>query len=1010
MTNCMKKKAKNEYFASLNASVKSISLCLILLCCFVATAFAQQAGSGFTVSGIIKDDKGEPLIGASVVVKSTTTGVVTDLDGKYQLNVPDAKGTLVFSFVGFTSQEIPINNQKEINITLSEGKSLNEVVVVGYGTKKRSDITGSVTSVEKTRLSQLPVTNALQAIQGAVAGVNITQSNSAPGSGTSALVRGVNSISASTNPLIVVDGIPFVGGSINDINSADIASIDILKDASSVAIYGTRGANGVILITTKRGKTGKAQISYSAYGGAESFAHLVKPMNGAEYVQKYADWKAQAGVTNTLAVPNQYEIANHAAGTETDWLKEISQGGNIQNHTLSVAGGSEDVKYYISTDYLNQKGIIKGYQYKRASVRTNIDANLTDFLTAGVNLFLTLNNYDGGRANLTQATTVSPYGTYKRANGSYEVYPMFGELLYLNPLLGTTTTRNERTKNFNSNIFLDFRPTFIKGLKYRLNGSYTYVPTFFQGYIGRAANDLLGTASVNNSETKTWLLENILTWDRTWDKHHVDVTGLYSVQNTDFTTDATLATGFINDNLEFNNLAAASSTSATSSAYATKLLSQMLRFNYAYNSTYLFTATARRDGYSAFGSATSKYGLFPSVAVGWNISNEPFMKGAKFIDNLKLRGSYGLSGNQAIDANATASTFAPVRLPYNGVSTVGVIANVLGNNNLTWESTYGANVGADFSLFGGRIGGTIEAYNTRTKDLLLYRSLPTITGYTRVLDNLGKVANKGIEVTLRTQNIKKGDFLWESNINMSANQNKIVDLFGDQKDDIGNKWFIGQPVNVIYDYKLLGVWQTGEDPSSSDPTAKPGHLKFADLNGSKSITPDDRTILGQRNPKWMGGITNTLHYKNFHLSVFIQTVQGITRDNRLLEFRDFGGRQNLPAAAGYWTPTNKSETRPSLFYNNSRAYGYASDASYTRIKDATLSYTFPETALSKSFLSGATVYVSGRNLGTWTKWIGWDPEGDYEPLVVQTTAANLNTTGSYPLVRSFIFGLNVKLK
>lgn len=975
-------------------------------------AVSPVLAQGRVVTGVVSDNTGT-LPGANVAIKGTALGTSTDAEGKFTLKLPGTGPmTLVFSAVGLKGQEIEVTTQTTLTVTLqADVKQLAEVVVVGYGTQKRSDVTGSVTSVPKARLQQLPVTNALQSIQGAVAGVNITQSSSAPGAGANTVVRGVNSISASTTPFIVVDGIPFLGGSINDINPADIASIEILKDASSVAIYGTRGANGVILITTKRGKTGKAQIAYNTFMGLEGFAHTMRPMNGEEYVQKYADWKAQAGSNDPSTVPNAYEKANYANGTTTDWLKEISRQGGIQNHNLSIAGGSEDVKYYVSTDFLKQNGVIKGYQYHRASVRANLDANLTDFLSAGVNLFLTTNNYDGGRASLTQASNTSPYGTLRRADGNYEIYPMFGELLYTNPLLGTTTRREQRSNNLNANVYLDFQPASIPGFKYRLNASYTNVPAVFRGYIGRPANDLLGTAQTQNDESKIWIVENIVTYNRNWDKHHFDVTGLYSAQETRFNSVGVTATGFINDALSFNNLSAAATTQGTSSAYQTHLLSQMLRVNYSYKSTYLFTATARRDGYSAFGSATSKYGLFPSVALGWNITNEPFMKSLTMLDELKLRGSYGLSGNQAIDPNTTASTFTAVRMPYNGLSTVGVAATVLGNNRLTWESTYGANIGLDFSLFRGKVGGTLEAYNTRTRDLLLYRSLPTITGYTRVLDNLGKVANRGIELTLRTKNLSTGKFSWESNLNVASNRNQIVDLYGDGKDDVGNRWFIGKPVNVVFDYQKVGVWQVGEDPTGVDPTAKPGFLKFADTNGSKSITPDDRIVLGQRNPKWTGGLTNTLHYGNFHFSVFVQTVQGVTKENAFLDFRDLAGRQNLPAGIGYWTPTNGNTTRPGLFYTNPLSYSYPSDGSFTRIKDATLSYVFPASLLEKTFLGGATVYVSGRNLATFTKWVGWDPEVDYDRTIVTTpTPATLNSLGSYPLVRSFIIGANIKLK
>ncbi len=991
----------------------------VVLCALMALAGLQAvAGPGaphkvammpaeaaLTVRGKVTDEAGEPLIGASILVKGTGTGTITDFDGAYELEVADETAVLVFSYTGYENVEEVVGSRQVIDVVLRTGITLEQVVVVGYGVQKKSDVTGSVTSVPKERLSELPVTNVLQSIQGAVAGVNITQGSSVPGSGSSALVRGVNSISAATGPFIVLDGMPFstTGGSLNDINPNDIASIEILKDASAVAIYGTRGANGVILITTKRGSSGKPVIKLNTYAGSEGFAHVVEPMGPEEYVQKYADWKAQAGSSDPAAVPNIYEQQNLAAGRTTDWLEAIRQNGHIQNHNLSVSGGSESVRYFISGDYLKQQGVIKGYQYNRASLRSNIDAKINSFLDAGFYIFLTSNNYDGGRANLRAAGQMSPYGTLLRDNGDYEIFPMFAELVYTTPLLGLNTTRNERSQNINTNAYLSFKPGFAPGLEYKVNAAYSFVPTQNQEYIGRKANNLVGAAQVANTETKNWVIENILTYNRSWGSSNLGVTALFSAQETNFFSSRINATGFINDVLAFNNLGTASSVAAASDRYRSNLLSQMIRVNYGYDSRYLLTFTARRDGYSAFGANTSKYGVFPSVALGWNIDRENFMRNATAVDALKLRVSYGLSGNQAIDPNTTTSTFGTARLPFNGVSTIGVLASVLGNANLSWESTLGTNVGVDFELFKGRIGGAVEAYATNTKDLLLFRAIPEITGYDRVLDNLGEVANRGLEITLRTQNYKKGDFRWESNLNFATNRNRIVDLYGDKKDDVGNRWFIGQPVNVVFDYLQTGIWQTGEDVSSVDPTAKPGDIKFEDINGDGVITPADRVVLGQVNPKWIGGLTNTFHYKQFHLNVFIQTVQGVTKNNPLVDYRDLAGRENLPSGLGYWTAANQNSERPSLAFINARLYNYPTDASFVRLKDVTLSYVFRPEAIDKAGLSSLTLYCTGRNLYTWTNWFGWDPEVEFN----RELGANTN---NYPLVRTFIIGANIGLK
>lgn len=982
--------------------MKKTILMFLLVCSTVIYGQSEK----IKISGKLVDENNQPLPGASILIKGTNNGASTDFEGAYSILVGNAGATLVFTFIGYDQKEIVVGNQTAINVKLTPtNNTLNEVVVVGYGTQKKSDVTGSVTSLSKERLSQLPVTNVLQSVQGAVAGVNVIQSSSAPGSGTSAQIRGASSISASTGPFIVLDGMPFstTGGSLNDINPNDIESLEILKDASAVAIYGTRGANGVILITTKKGKTGKPVIKFNTYAGIEQFSNRINPMGPSEYVQKYADWKIQSGSKDTNVLPNLFEQQNYAKGVVTDWIDQVDQLGKIQNYNVSISGGSESVKYYISGDLLEQKGVLKGYNFQRGSLRSNINAKITPYLDGGVNLFLTNNNYDGGHTNLTLAGRMSPYGSLYDANGDYEVYPMFGELVYRSPMARLNSPRNDRNQNITANAFFDLSPEFLPGFKYKLNAGYTLVPTQFQSYLGRKTGDLLGTALISNSETRSMTVENIFNYNKSWKDHSIAITGLYSAQQTDFFSSTTSASGFINDQLAFNNLSTASSTSASSHGYKSNLLSQMVRLNYSYASKYLFTATARRDGYSAFGSNTSKYGLFPSVALGWNISREKFLENSDFVSNLKLRASYGLSGNQAIDPNVTSSTATTVRLPFNGVSTVGVVANILGNKDLTWESTLGTNVGLDFELVNKRISGTIDAYSTHTKDLLLLRAVPVVTGYSQVLQNLGEVSNLGLEISLKATVLNQGNFRWETSANFATNKNKIVDLYGDKKDDIGNKWFIGKPIGVVYDYKQVGVWQVGEDPSKVDPSAKPGDLKFADTDGSGTITPADRVVIGQTSPKWTGGITNTFHYKDFHLNVFIQTAQGITKSNNLLDYRDFGGRQNLPSGIGYWTVANQNDSRPALSYTNTRDYNYPKDASYTRLKDITLSYVANTKLLDKLNLGGLTIYMSGRNLVTWTKWFGWDPEADFDKSLALDT-------NSYPLTSVFTIGTNITLK
>jgi len=957
-----------------------------------------------TIKGIVIDSKGQPIPGATITIQGSTRGTITDADGKFELKNVPTTASLVISSIGYNKQLIQVNDQTSLRITLTDNsKELSQVIVVGYGTQKQSDITGSIASVPKDRLQDLPVNNVLQAIEGAVPGVTVTSTNSsAPGSVPSINIRGLHSITASNSPLIVLDGIIY-NGSYNDINTNDVESIEILKDASATAIYGTRGSNGVLLITTKKGKTGKPAVQYNGYAGPEYMAHEVTPMNGAEYVAKNLAYDSEAGLTPT-PVPNQYEDANYKSGHETDWIKAISQQGYIQNHSLNVSGGTPDVKYYVSGDYMDEKGILKGYQYHKFNIRSNLDAKITSWLSVGTNSFFNNNNYSGGQANLFMATAMSPYGQEYNAQGGYQIYPMYPESLYTNPLLGLYEPNINTSTSWNGNGYAEIKPTFLPGLKYRFNVGYTSAPGMTGDYTGRNTGDLIGDASVTNTETTNLLMENIIDYTRSFGKSSIDFTGLYSSEKDNTFTDGLTANTFINDVTSFYDLGSAQYQQTTSNFTQTTLVSQMARINYSYDSKYLLTATARRDGFSGF-SPNHKYGIFPSVALGWNIANESFMKNISEISQLKLRLSYGVSGNEGVQPYQTLTTLASTQY-INGSSTViGLNPSVLGNSNLKWESTKGLNLGLDFSILKDRISGTIDAYDTKTYNLLLAQKIPYITGYTTILNNIGKTANQGIEFSLTGHEIKTTDFSWTTNVNFSANQNKLVQLYGNNANDITNNLFIGKPLDGIYDYKMIGIWQQG-DNFSSDPSAKPGDIKFADLNGNGKIDVGDKTYLGSQLPKYTAGMTNTFKYKEFSLSFFLQTVQGVMKYNGFYNEAGQTGRINLPSNFGYWTPQNKSNLYPSLTYTNSLGYTYPSNASFTRIKDMTFSYTFPKSMLEHLKIPALQIYASGRNLATFTKWRGWDPETD-----TSSSAASGNQSSSfYPLVASVVIGLNITLQ
>lgn len=984
-----------------------VILLIIFFTANINNGFAQI--TSLTVKGLVTGVNGEILTDASVIIKGTNKGTSTKADGRFEIKA-SATNTLVISHIGYMPREIKLtaSPNQDISIQLVQDKSeLEQVIVVGYGTQKKSDITGSVSSVAKDRLSKIPVTNILQAVEGSVAGWSLSQTSAAPGNSANQQVRGINSINASTTPLIVLDGVPFAGAT-NDISPNTIESIEVLKDASATAIYGTRGSSGVILITTKRGSTGKPTISYSAFAGPEYMSHVLQPMNAEQYKLKNVVWNQQTGGTNTNintdSVINAFEVTNHQLGKTTDWIKEISKQGFLQSHNLSFSGGTKDVKYFINGEYTKDNGLLKGYQYTRISLRSNLNANLTDWLNVGTSLFYTNNNTDGGHVNLTLAGQMSPYGQEYNADGTYAIFPMYGNTLYTNPMLGLYQSAINRSNNLTGTGYVEISPAFIKGLKYKVNASYSYLPSRIDNYSGRNMNDNLGTAFVYAAESTSWIVENILSYTKDIKKHHLDVTALYSAQkNTGFNSSIT-ARGFINDGLGFNNTSAATTQTTTANSSQNTLNSQMARLNYSYAGKYLLTGTVRRDGYSGFGALTDKYGTFPSVALGWNLSKEDFMRKVSFVNNLKLRVSYGTTGNSAIGPYQTQTSQNIVQYVYNNQTATGLIANNLGNANLKWESTTATNLGVDFSLFNSRISGTVEYYKTQTDNLLLSRQLPIMTGYGSVLANIGKLENRGIDVTVNTVNIKNKYFSWQSSFIFSTYKNKLIQLYGDSKDDPGNGWFLGKSLGAVYTYRLLGVWQTGENSMGVDPTAKPGYLKFADLDNNGVINASDREIIGYTSPKWTGGLTNTFTYKNLSLRVFIQTFQGALRNNAIYNNADQSGAINLPAEVGYWTATNQNPTRPSLAYTNPNNYAYPSDNSYTRLKDVTLSYSVPEALARKYGFSNLSFYLSGRNIHTWTSWLGWDPETSFQSLPAGTNYNN------YPQVASYVFGLNLTLK
>ncbi len=946
-----------------------------------------------TVSGrVISIDSA--VANATVQVKNTSIAVQTDFNGAFSIPASPA-ATLIISHIGFISKEVKVTG-KAINVQLepSVAQAMKEVVVVGYGSQKRSDVTGAVASVDKKRLENLPNTNFAQALQASVPGLSIDQnSGGAEGNNNTIRIRGRNSITAATTPLIILDGVPY-SGSISDINPPDIESINVLKDASSAAIYGSRGANGVIILTTKKGSRGQPVISYNGFYGLQDISNLPKALTPEEFYQ-YKTTREPGSITTS-------EQAVYDSKIFPDWVDLVTRQGTKMQHTLGVNGGGEKFKYYVSGTYLDVKGVAVNDDFKRLSTRINLEANIKKWLTLGSNTQLAYNDrggLSGTFGDYQGAFRFNPLTTAFNADGTPTIYPWPQDLFFPNPLAPTLANNTDETYKIITNNYLNVDIPFVKGLSYRINTGIEFTTRAQNTYFGsntRTGLQARGDLSMSNSTNKNILVENIVNYNRSIGEHSFAFTGLYSLQNETGITNNLDATGFPNDVLTFYQANVASSIRPSAGYSKETLLSQMARLNYAYNSKYLLTFTARRDGFSGFG-ANNKYAFFPSVAAAWNISSEDFMNKSKVISNLKLRASYGSNGNQAVNAYNTLARLS-TRSYIDGATTLpGYIPTSLGNPDLKWETTVGFNAGIDFTLFSGRIEGSLDGYSKNTHDLLLSREISPVHGVSRVLQNIGKTSNKGLELGINSINVQTASFVWSTNFSISGNRNSIEDVYGDGKSDTLNQYFIGQPIDVNFSYKYGGVWQLTDDLVKAPAGTKAGYAKVVDVNGDGKITPSaDRMIIGSRQPNFIYGIGNSFTYKNFSLYAFVQGVQGTSRVNALISDNVQNGVRNNTFYKNYWTPTNPTND----YYANvlgANVFGaniYESD-SYARLKDLSLSYNFPSKLLSRLKLSRLKVYANARNLLTITKWTGLDPE--------------LNSQEDIPLQREFIFGLNISL-
>lgn len=971
------------------------------------------------IGGIVVDNAGNPLIGVNILVKGTGLGTITDVDGRFNLDVEDRNKTLVISYIGYQTIEVPINGRSEIRITLAEDISqLNEVVVVGYGSMKKSDLTGAVSSISAEDLSESPGSNLIEQSQGRLAGVDIVRSNGAPGSGTQIRIRGNRSINASNEPLFVIDGIPTTL-SIDDFNPNDIESMEVLKDASAVAIYGSRGANGVILITTKKGKAGRPVISYDGYYGFKEAHENIDLMNVDEYARfaRVANGVDPNDASQDASFLGPILADNIQRGVSTNWLGEVLQTGAQQDHQLSIRGGNESVRYYLSGGYFDEQGLIRNSDFSRYSLRVNVDAILSDKLTVGISStassdtrnVMANNPYN---ASLQYVPVVEPYDE----NGNIIAFPNPNEGLVRSPLLEYAPgqyVNNTRGYRVFANVYGELALT--NDLKFRLN----FGPDLQYSRRGFYTGDTAGDAtqgSITNNQNFAYTLENILTFDKTVNDHYFNLVGLFSVQENKFEVSSLSGRGIPIGRSTFNNLgSAAEITGINSDLSEWGLLSYMARLNYRFKGRYLLTASGRADGSSRLAEG-NKWAFFPAVSLGWILSEEDFMPEGNTLSFLKFRASYGEVGNTSINPFQTLGGLGRTIYAFGDDGAFGFGQSDIANPDLKWEISRTFNFGIDFGFFNNRLSGSIELYDTNTDDLLLSRLLPITSGFQSILQNIGATRNRGWEFTVSANVIdnRSSDFSWDVDFNMFSNREEIVELFNGFSDDVGNRWFIGQPINVFYDFQFDGIWQTNEADQAQQLGQQPGDIRIADVNGRGPdgeltkmpdgiINTDDRTIIGSTVPDWSGGLNNRISYKGVDFSILIYTRQGQTLSSG---FHNLGGNRwegrfsaiNL----NYWTPNNPSNEVPTpraggqpLYQSSIRYF----DGSFVKIRSISLGYTLPNKLLSGLGISSLKIYGLATNPVIFAPYDIVDPE-----------TSNGVVGGGSPLTSAtYLFGIKLKL-
>ena len=969
---------------------KTKALCALVVMTFslmlpAEKVYAQRKNTVKVQGTVVDATTKETLPGVICKVDKSDKAASTDIDGRFEIELkPGTDQILIFHYLGYESAAIPWKGEKTINVEMNVSiEALEETVVVGYGTQKKSDITGAISSVSKDRINKMVSTDLAQMIQGSVPGLNImaTSAGANPeGQSGLMLIRGRNSITAGNDPLIILDGVPYYG-SISDISSTDIESIEVLKDASSAAIYGSRASNGVILINTRQGEESDIKIKYDGFYAFQSIANFPHIMTGDEYVAYKQNWVDDGDDTDADDMGlNSAEQSVYDDGSWRDWTwKELlTQKGYSTRHSLSATGGTKSTKYNISLNYLNNQGVIINDKYERAQFRVNLTTKLTDWLSYTTNTMLTWSDNSGATPKFVDVFNKSPLLRPFNEDGSINIVPDASNEKRFNPLECLLyDDYNASYKVITNNSFV---AKIAKGLTYTLHTGIQYNTAEHNQYQGTntaAMKSFNGWGSLYDKKKFSYSIENIVNFQRDFGKHGVFLTGLFALEGDTNRSTTVEGTDFPNDFLSYNGIPQAKKITTVIGKSDTRLMSYMFRANYDYNDRYLFSATVRSDGYSGFGE-NNKWGIFPSAAVGWNIANESFFKEAKNVVNiLKLRAAWGRNGNQAISAYQSLSTLGSQDYVNGSGLAAGFTPSRLGTGSLSWETTESMNIGLDIAFLKSRITGEFNIYRNNTYDLLLQRSISSINGIQSIFQNIGATKNEGVEMALTSTNISKKNFSWKTTLNMALIRTQITEIYGDGKDDIDNKWFIGSPIKVNYDYYITGVWQNDEVGLASLYGAKPGYAKYDDLNNNGTYDSDDRQIIGSPEPNFTWSLNNQFTYKGFDLIVYVYGAEG------MVKYNPFYAR-NILVPHNWWSAENPTDDCWSKDEKQANQYiagktitpGKYEDASFVRIKDITLSYTLPYKAVSALNISNAKVYFSGKNLFTFTKYTGMDPELD----------------------------------